>query len=270
MTTKPSAFCDRAAEASHDATAVADSIVNLCAAIGLAVAMLALHRRDPGGPLTWRLIFLLGIVAALFFIRGLAWWHESVWLDRLSLIPAAAIPLGALIVTEGILRRHAPRPVKQIAVAGAVLLASAARWGWKPGRRRMRSRCRPFSSPALSPAPCCSPCGSCQLLVSENRSVGRLAIGALLVIPFIVTDFQALAPDMPVRLGALGALLVVTAVLIAGSSGETRRQGVALAALRVSSAALLGAAAAFLAEMSMPRRSCGSAPSPLRASSPSA
>ena len=44
------------------------------------------------------------------------------WLDRLSLIPAAAVPLGALIVTEGILRRHAPRPVKQIAVAGAVLL----------------------------------------------------------------------------------------------------------------------------------------------------
>jgi predicted O-linked N-acetylglucosamine transferase (SPINDLY family) len=47
-------------------SAVADSIVNLCAAIGLAVAMLALHRRDPGGPLTWRLNFLLGIVAALY------------------------------------------------------------------------------------------------------------------------------------------------------------------------------------------------------------
>jgi hypothetical protein len=82
------------------------------------------------------------------------------------------------------------------------------------------------------------------LLASENRSIGRLAVGALIVIPFIVTDFQALAPDMPVRLGALGALLVVTAVLIAGGSSETRRQGILMTALRLSSSALLGAAAA--------------------------
>ena len=82
------------------------------------------------------------------------------------------------------------------------------------------------------------------LLASENRSIGRLAVGALLVIPFVVTDFRALAPDMPVRLGALGALLVVTAVLIAGSSTETRRQGILLTALRLAASALLGTAAA--------------------------
>ena len=38
-------------------SAIADSIVNLCGAVGLAVAMLALYRRDPGGPLTKRLRF---------------------------------------------------------------------------------------------------------------------------------------------------------------------------------------------------------------------
>ena len=82
------------------------------------------------------------------------------------------------------------------------------------------------------------------LLASENRSIGRLAAGALIVIPFIVTDFQALAPNIPVRLGALGALLVVTAVLIAGGGTETRRQGILLTALRLVSSAALGAAAA--------------------------
>ena len=64
-------------------------------------------------------------------------------------------------------------------------------------------------------------------MASENRSIGRLAVGAILVIPFVLTDFQVLAPDIPVRLGALGALLVVTAVLIAGGGAETRRQAVA-------------------------------------------
>jgi hypothetical protein len=80
----------------------------------------------------------------------------------------------------------------------------------------------------------------------ENRAIDRVTIGAVLVIPFIVTDFRALTPDMPVRLGALGALLVVTAILIAGSSAETQRQGIWLTLLRVVGAALLGAAAAWI------------------------
>jgi hypothetical protein len=91
--------------------AIADSIVNLCGAIGLAVAMMTFYRRDPRSPLTHRLLVALGVIAALFLIRGAAWWTGSVVLDRLSVLPASLIPLGALIVTEGILRRHAPRAV---------------------------------------------------------------------------------------------------------------------------------------------------------------
>src|SRR5262249_4327172 len=182
------------------------------------------------------------------FIRGLAWWNESAWLDRLSLIPAAMVPLGALVVTEGILRRHAPRAVKRVAVWGAMLLGLGGALGleaWAMPDTICRSlfQLARFMACALLPALR----DRSQLLASENRSIERLAVGALLVIPFTVTAFQALAPDMPVRLGALGALLVVTAVLIAGSSGETRRQGIALAVLRLTSAALLGAAPAFLA-----------------------
>ena len=70
------------------------------------------------------------------------------------------------------------------------------------------------------------------LLASENRSIGRLAVGALVAIPFIVTDFRVLAPDFPVRLGALGALLVVTAVLIAGGAAERAESMAAMTAYR--------------------------------------
>ena len=76
---------------------IADSIVNLCGAIGLGVAMIALHRRDPRGPLTRRLLLALGVAALLFLLRGVAWWSGSAWLDRMSLIPAALVPLSALI-----------------------------------------------------------------------------------------------------------------------------------------------------------------------------
>jgi len=85
------------------------------------------------------------------------------------------------------------------------------------------------------------------LMASENRSIGRLAVGALVVLPFILTDFRTLFPDIPVRLGALGALLAVTVMLIAGGGAETRRHGLAMMALRLISSALLGLAAAFIA-----------------------
>ena len=224
---------------------IADSIVNLCGAIGLGVAMIALHRRDPRGPLTRRLLLALGVAALLFLVRGVAWWTGSPWLDRLSLIPAALVPLSALIVTEGILRRHAPKAPKVTAVLGAVLLGFGGALGLEQFATAYSIMLSLFQLAGF--ATCAwllAMRDRSTLMASENRGIGRLAVGALIVIPFIVTDFQALAPDMPVRLGALGALLVVTAILIAGGGSETRRQGLLMTTLRLSSSALLGAAAA--------------------------
>lgn len=228
---------------------IADSIVNLCGALGLGVAMFALHRRDPRSPLTQRLLFLLGIVSILFLTRGVGWWTGSDWLDRLSSIPAALVPLGALVVTEGILRRHAPRFLKIAALTGAALIGLGCLFG-------PESFARPFAvllaALQLAGFACCAwflaARNRASLLASENRSIDRLVAGALIVIPFVVTDFRALMPDIPVRLGALGALLVVTAILIAGSGAETRRQGILLTALRLVSSALLGAAAACVSD----------------------
>lgn len=226
---------------------IADSIVNLCGAIGLGVAMFALHRRGPRSALTWRLNLMLGVVAVLFLMRGIAWWTGAGWLDRLTSIPAALIPLGALVVTEGILRRHAPRPFKIPVVAGAALLGlvGCLDWGYTAVYSVALSLFQLAGFAACAWLLAKRDQGA--LLTSENRSIARLAAGAVIVIPFIVTDFPVLTPDIPVRLGALGALLVVTAVLIVGGGSETRRQGVALTALRLSSAALLGAAAACIA-----------------------
>src|SRR4029077_7374444 len=107
----------------------ADAVVNLSAAFGILTAMGALARRDPRGPLTRRLMFVLGVAAVLFLLRGIAWWSGSGWLDRLSLLPAASVPLGALVLTEGMLRRHAPRMVKFAGLAGAIVLGLLGMFG---------------------------------------------------------------------------------------------------------------------------------------------
>ncbi|MGY4303639.1 hypothetical protein ACVIJ6_000882 [Bradyrhizobium sp. USDA 4369] len=226
---------------------VADSAVNLCGAIGLAVAAVMLHRRDPRGPLTARLVGLLALVASLFLLRGIAWWTDNSTLDRISLIPAALIPLGALIVTEGLLRRHAHRRLKAAALVGGGVLALAGALGPVELENIHTAMLSAFQ---LAGFAVCAVLligrGRADLLAWENRAIDRVAFGAVLVIPFIITDFRVLAPDMPVRLGALGALLAVTAILIAGANDETQRQGVLLTVLRIVGAALLGAAAAAL------------------------
>ncbi|WP_027552017.1 hypothetical protein [Bradyrhizobium sp. Cp5.3] len=227
---------------------VANAIVNLCGVIGLAVAMLALHRRDAHSPLTRRLVTALGIVALLFLVRSIAWLSESSLLDDLSVIPAAAIPFGALIVTEGMLRRHAPRAIKLGVIIGAVVLGVGGALGLGHFDMPYAIALALFQLGGFAACAFLLATRDRQwLMVSENRSIDRMTIGAIVVLPFIVTDFQALMPDMPVRLGALGALLVVTAVLIAGSSAEARWHGVLLTVLRLVSSALLGLAAAFVA-----------------------
>ena len=226
---------------------IADSIVNLCGAIGLAVAMMTFYRRDPRSPLTRRLLLALGVIATLFLVRGAAWWSGSVLLDRMSVIPASLIPLGALIVTEGILRRHAPRPVKMIALLGGILLGFGGAFGLERFAAPYAVALSLFQLAGF--ATCAwllAARDRATLMASENRSIGRLAVGALVVIPFIVTDFRTLFPDIPVRLGALGALLTVTVILIAGGGAETRRHGLSMMALRLCSSGLLGMAAAFM------------------------
>src|ERR1700759_2271615 len=180
-------------------TVIANSIINLCGAIGLGVAMVTFYWRDARNPLTTRLLLALGVIASLFLVRGVAWWTGDGWLDRLSLIPAALIPLGALIVTEGMLRRAAPRAVKGGALFGAILLCLGGALG-------LGDFATPYSV-ALSMfqlagfAACAWLLASRDrgtMLASENRSIGRLAVGAVLVIPFVITDFQVLAPEMRV------------------------------------------------------------------------
>lgn len=226
---------------------VADSIVDICGALGLAVAMLTLRRRDPRGALTTRFLVAMGLVATLFLLRGLSWWSGSILLDRLALACAALFPLGALIVTEGMLRRHAPSAGKIAVLAGSSLLVLASLFGLAEQGRGYDLALAIFQLLTIAF------CGlllfrrdPTSLTAAENTSVWRLGLCAFLVLPFALSDFRALMPDIPVRLGSVGALLLVSIVLVTGGAAPTRRQGFTLLGVRVAAALLLGVAAAHV------------------------
>lgn len=226
---------------------VADSIVDICGALGLAVAMLTLRRRDPRGALTTRFLVAMGLVAALFLLRGLSWWSGSVLLERLALACAALFPLGALIVTEGMLRRHAPRAGKIAVLAGSGLLVLGSLVGLADHHWAYDLALAGFQFLTVA---CCGVLlfrrDPASLTEAENTSVWRLGLCAFLILPFALSDFRELMPDMPVRLGGVGALLLVSIVLVTGGAAPTRRQGLYLLGVRVAAALLLGAAAAHV------------------------
>lgn len=230
---------------------VADSVVDLCGALGLGVAMLSLRRRDARGAMTQRFLWALGLVASVFLLRGLGWWLGSALLGRLALACAAAIPLGVLAVTEGTLRRHAPRPVKLFVLTGSGLLMLASLVGL--------ADVTPIYDVALAGLQLATfaVCGvmlhrrdRASLTSAENAGVGRLGLCAFLMLPFLLTDFRDLLPDMPVRLGGLGALILVSLVLVQSGGAPSRRQGFAMLSLRILGALLLAAAAALVADSS--------------------
>jgi hypothetical protein len=231
-----------------DPLLIADSLVNLCGAIGLAVAILIFRARDPHGPLTRRFTFALGLVALVFLARGIGWLTGLALLDRLAVAVAAVIPLGALLVTEGILRRHGPRTLKYGVLAGTAVLAPAGLVAPGALDGRLEAALALFQLATFA---------ACGLLLftrdrdglssAENRGITRLAIAAISVLPFILSDFRAFLPAVPVRAGALGALLVVTFALVADSASEARRGHAAALALRIAAGLLLGLALSRLA-----------------------
>jgi hypothetical protein len=226
---------------------IADSIVSICGALGLFVAIATVRRRDPTGPLTQRITFALALVAALFLVRGASWWAKSDVLERLALCLASILPLAALLLTEGVLRRHAPEAMKACVSIAAALLAIAALFdihrilpaaGWLLAGVQLTT----FATCALM----LFRRERESLAAVENIGVIRLAIAGLIVIPFLLSDYHQLFPFVPIKLGARGALLVVTLMLFEGECEEARRRSFQLLALRIFGAFALGAATAFI------------------------
>lgn len=217
---------------------VADALVSLAALVGVVALALRLGRR--GGPMARRFRFALEVVGALLLARTLFWWSDLLLFSRLSVVAAGMVPLGAVLVTEGFLRRHAPLALKAWVALGAAgfavaaftpvplldgavtlalfvfqLVALAAVAAWVVLRRRA----------ALSPA--------------QNRAVDRVGLALLVIVPLLVTDYRGIV-DLPVRLGGVGILALVWFAVTADRPGGTRTfAAVALAALVATGALAL-------------------------------
>lgn len=210
------------------------------AAAGLLAYVLTQGRRRDAGPLAPRLVFLFGLLSVFYALRGLQLWTGERLLNIGVFSALALTPFAALLLAEGVLRRHAPRAMK-IAIAGA----SAVSLGFALFTQQRFM----FDTRIGLAAPMALSLGAIlvllalrdrnQLSADENRVVGGLAIGLAAAIPLILTDFQNLSPT-PVGLSPIAALLIVF-VILSSSVGDLRDAAVGIV-LALAGAALLALA----------------------------
>ena len=192
---------------SANAALLADSFVSLAAFFGLIVFMsLAAHQRT-ADPLARRILFGLGALAVMLFSRVLFWLTSVTVFQTLTLIAASLVPLAALALTEGLLRRHAPAWLKALAAGGAgalSLLALAPSSIVDPARlwalfafQFIVFACVGWLVVTRDRA---------SLSAAENKTVERLALSLLVIIPLLVTDYHVGNLALPVRLGGVAIL----------------------------------------------------------------
>ena len=190
-------------------TLMAESLINIMASAGLALVARANQRIDPHGPVMKRVVFALSLVSALFLVRAIGWLLDSELLGRLATILAGATPLVGLFVVEGILRRHSPPFAKASLSLGcvAVALMTALNWRWTTLNQALLFGLVVGGYVLLAWLLVARDKAS--LTSSENRTVRRLLVALPFLLALLVTDFRELFPAMPIRLGALGVLLLM-------------------------------------------------------------
>lgn len=222
-----------------------------CAALlGLFVLQGVLVQRDPWDPINRRFLFGLRVTMALFAGRVLLILTGIEAFRILVLLAAGLIPLAVLLLTEGLLRRHAPALIKAGIGGGAVVFSITALW----------------YSDSIDPGRLFSLLGF-QLLgfilsgwlilmrdketlsANENAMVVRLGLSLILFIPLAAGDFLLLYIGLPIQFSALGVLILCWLAIGLGRAHQGHRATLANLAVMVVASVLVGGMISFLAEL---------------------
>lgn len=155
-----------------------------------------------------RLFTLISLLLALRLIF-FAW--PSPVIVALLMVVVSWLPLAALRLSEELVRRHAPRPLKFLALGGAIgfsVLATTLGLIWA---REAILALAVFQGIVILGVlfHLFTQRGSVSQV--ERRTVDVLALAFLLGTPLLATDFERLFPDLPFRGGAFAALVIVLA-----------------------------------------------------------
>ena len=231
-----------------DATSV---VLNILAFLGAGAFLLFHSDERRRSPVDTRLTGLFTLLMALVAVRSTRWAFDLYFLRRIEEALAAAMPLAALILAEGLMRRHAPAWMKRIFLGGSIFFAILALT--RPPLLNI-----PFVI-ALGTYVAGGLAATALLLVlrkrrtlapAENAAISALGLGLVVALPFVASDFLYAAGFAPLRAGGLALLVFVYAVVRLTATGAGGRAVLVDMALAVFGAG--GAFLTFVAVMGMP------------------
>tara|TARA_R110002049_G_scaffold245831_3_gene419886 strand:- start:157 stop:1158 length:1002 start_codon:yes stop_codon:yes gene_type:complete len=231
------------------ANVVTDLYLSAAALCGLFIVHWHFAPAAAFSPLTRRFLLVLRVGMMLFAGRILVVLTGGMWFRFVVLFAAALIPLATLLLTESLLRRHAPRWAKAYVATGALIFGMAAFWvshALEPVRLYgllafqiggfaitvwlivMRDRS--------------------SLSVGENRTAHRFGLALLVLVPLGASDFLMVALRLPVQISAIGVLILCWFALGLSRVHDGHRQSAYPILMVVFAGALSSAVIALIAE----------------------
>ncbi|WEZ86009.1 hypothetical protein P6U16_24030 (plasmid) [Rhizobium sp. 32-5/1] len=236
----------------RDNQIIADSIVSLSAFVGLVFFILVLRGRDRGDPLYSRFRFGLSVVAVVMLARVFSWLYDSSLAVYITVAAAGTVPLAALLITEGLMRRHAPFPLKVFVSGGAALffvvaLLPSMLVGNIPYILLFLFQLLTFIAIGVLVATR----DKSTLSAAENKTIERIGLSLLIIVPTIVTDFRFEGFDVPVRLAGIAILAMCWLGIGVGRPHVTHRDTLTSFAVLVVAAGASGWALAVIADQGL-------------------
>ncbi|WP_106744681.1 hypothetical protein [Yoonia maritima] len=223
------------------AAALTQVCMSLSALLGLLTLQIVILRRDRRDPINRRFLFCVRITMLLFVGRVLVALTGWQVFRIFVLLGAAFIPLAALLLTEGLLRRHAPPIAKHAIGWGTVFFVTSAFWysgGIDPLRLYALLTFQMIGF--LISGGLIVRRDRTALSASENITVTRIGLSLLLFIPLALGDFLMAVLHLPIQFSALGVLIMCWLAIGLGRTQIGHRVVIANFAVMVGAAILVG------------------------------
>ena len=224
-----------------DAAQWVDLYLSLLAVGGLAILQGVIVGRGAEDPLNKRFLFGLRVTVMLFAGRALVMATGLTGFRVLVLLAASLIPLAVLILTEGLLRRHAPGWAKRLIGAGTLLfvIAAAIPAAIADPHRIWGLLVFQISGLLLSGWLILAR-DKAGLTGAENRTVERLGLSLVALIPLVAADYLMVSLGVPVQLSPLAVLFLCWLAVSLGRA-EAGHGGILISFAAILLAALCAA-----------------------------
>ncbi|MDQ0250736.1 hypothetical protein J2W22_002800 [Sphingomonas kyeonggiensis] len=188
-----------------------DQFITAIALLALLIARWGVADAAARSGVAARLRTLYTLTGLLLALRLLAPLLAMTPLVVALMTVAAWLPFAGVRLVEELCRRHAPRPVKLLALGGGLaftLVALTLGVVWSAGALLGLAAYQSVMLVLMIRQLAGARRG---LGTAERRTLDTFLLALPLTIPLALTDFPALFPDLPVRGGAIAVLLLVLA-----------------------------------------------------------